>query len=818
MTLCGLCNEIGRLKFSPMVKNYLKIAIRSLMKHKVYAFLNIFGLTIGITCSLLIFLYVQDEVTYDSNHSQSENIYRVSCEYFLPNDGGAEKWAVASDVVAQFFVKDYPEIEASVRFKKNQNVVVERPNSNNRFYENIVYADSNVFELFDFPLLAGDENLALQQPNTAVISQEVAEKYFGKRDVIGETLSLPDNNLQVQITGILAPIPSNTHLQFDFLVSFETLRAANRVNTSWWSFGTHTYLKVTPGTDPVELEEKIKRISANYILQQETGSGYRQEYFLTALGDIHLKSNYRSEFEANGNESYVYIFSSVGLFILIIACINFMNLSTARSVSRAKEVGLRKVVGAHRKHLISQFLSESIFMAFVALLLSVGLILLALPILNTFTDKGMTFNPIENPALGLTLFGITFFVGILSGSYPALVLSSFKPTQTLKGSFKTSGKGTVLRKGLVIVQFLISIGLIISTLVVFSQLSHMRDLELGFEKERMIFIPTRFGAGTTETFAVLKDKLEQFPEINGASLSSRVPGKELGNNVVRLGWDQNADWSDMRFLAVDYDFLKVYDLELVAGRGFDESFGTDVNEGFILNEAGVNRLGFESAEAAIGEQLGWQNKQGRVIGVLKDFYFMSVQNAVEPFIMPMSGTRAPGYLSVRVESSNFRNVINRIESTFLEVMPNRIFEYSFLDEDFDRQYTAEEKFSSVFTFFAIIAIVIACLGLYGLAAFTAQQKIKEIGIRKVLGATEAGVVLLLSKDFIKLVLVSFIIAAPAAYFLMESWLKDFAERVRVGASVFLIAAGISIFIAVATVSYQSVKAALTNPIKALRHE
>lgn len=800
-----------------MVKNYLKIAIRSLLKNKVYAFLNIFGLTVGITCSLLIFLYVQDELTYDQNHSGADDIYRLSCEYFLPNDGGSEKWAPISAYVAQYFVNDYPEILESVRFQRNTNIVVQKVGDTDRFYETVVYADSNVFNVFDYKLLEGDPKTVLKQPNTVVVTEEIAQKYFGKTDVLGETLEFPDNQYQLKITGVLDEIPSNTHLKFDVLVSFETLRAAGRVSPTWWNFNTHTYIKTSPGVDPVALEQKVKRISANYILNQETNSGYRQEYFLTSLKDIHLRSNVRSEFEANSQESYVYIFSSVGLFILVIACINFMNLATARSVNRAKEVGVRKVVGAFRKHLISQFLSESIFIAFVALILSIGLVLVALPQLNAFTNKELVFDPIGNSSLGFALLGITLFVGVVSGSYPAFVLSAFKPTQTLKGSFKTSAKGTVLRKGLVVIQFLISIGLIISTLVVFSQLNYMRDLELGFEKERIIFIPSRFGAGTNEGFQVLKDRLEQMAEIKGVALSSRVPGKEMGNNVVRLGWDQNAEWSDMRFITVDYDFLSVYELELTAGRGFDRDFGTDSNEAFILNEAGVNRLGFASAEEAIGKQLAWRNRQGRVIGVLKDFYFMSVQNAIEPFIMPMQqGT--PGYLSARVETANFANVLNRIELTFREVMPNRIFEYSFLNQDFDQQYRNEERFSSVFTFFAIIAILIACLGLYGLAAYTAQQKVKEIGIRKVLGATEAGVVILLSKDFIRLVLVSFVIAAPAAYFLMDGWLKDFAERTAIGPGIFLIAVGISLLITVLTVSYQSIKAAVTNPIKSLRYE
>ena len=800
-----------------MVKNYLKIAVRSLLKNKVYAFLNIFGLTIGITCALLIFLYVQDELTYDQNHKQADNIYRVGCEYFLPNDGGSEEWAPISGYVAQYFVQDYPEILESVRFRKASNIVVQKEGSTNRFYQNIVYADSNVFKVFDVPLLKGDTETALKDPYTVLVTEEVAMRYFGSTDVVGETLELPDNQFQLKVTGLLAPMPDNTHLKFDILASFETLRAAGQVSTAWWNFNTHTYLRVVPGTNLEALEDKIRRISANYILDQETGSGYRQEYFLTALKDIHLNSKVRGEFETNGNLSYVRIFSFVGVFILVIACINFMNLATARSVNRAKEVGVRKVVGAFRKHLIAQFLSESIFMACLSLLLSVGLVLITLPQLNAFTGKALVFNPIENSLLGIALVGIAVFVGLLSGSYPAFVLSAFRPTQTLKGSFKTSAKGAVLRKGLVVLQFLISISLIISTLVVFNQLNHMRDLDLGFEKERVIFIPSRYGAGTSEGFSVMKDRLEQFPEINGVTLSSRVPGKEMGNNVVRLGWDQNADWSDMRFITVDYDFLDVYDLELVAGRGFSEDYGTDRDEGFLLNEAGVNRLGFASAEEAIGKQLAWQRRQGRVIGVLKDFYFMSVQNEIEPFIMPMQHNN-PAYLSARVETKNFNEVINKIEATFNEVMPGRIFEYSFLNQDFNDQYENEERFSNVFTFFAIIAILIACLGLYGLAAFTAQQKIKEIGIRKVLGATEKGVVFLLSRDFVKLVMLSFVIAAPLAYFLMNSWLKAFAERTTISAWVFILAAGLSLFIAVITVSYQSLKAAFANPIKSLRYE
>ena len=448
-----------------MLKNYIKIAIRSLLKQKAYAFLNVLGLTIGITCSLLIFLYVQDELTYDKNHEQADNIYRVSCEYFLPNDGGSEKWATISAYVAQFFVKDYPEIETSVRFLKNADQLVGRMSSTERFYQDIVYTDANVFEVFTYPLAEGNYNDALAEPYTAVISEAAALKYFGRTGgVIGEMLHIPEKDYQLKVTGVLAPVPSNTHLKFEVLASIKTLEVTDRIYETWWNFDAHTYLKLAGGTDPLALEKKLKRISANYILDQETGSGYRQEYFLTALRDIHLRSKVRGEYETNGNASYVYIFSFVGIFILVIACINFMNLATARSVNRAKEVGVRKVVGAHRSHLIGQFLGESILMAFISLLLSVALVIVLLPVLNGFVGKEMTFNPFENPWLLMVLLIIVAFVGLLSGSYPALVLSAFRPSESLKGSFKTSSKGSSLRKGLVIVQFFISIGLIICTL------------------------------------------------------------------------------------------------------------------------------------------------------------------------------------------------------------------------------------------------------------------------------------------------------------------------------------------------------------------
>lgn len=798
-----------------MIRNYLTIALRAIKKNKAYAFLNIFGLTIGITCSLIIFLFVYDELTYDHNHEKLKSIYRLNSGYYLPNDGGFEEYAVGGPVVAEMLVKDFPEIEQAVRLIPLNNKVLEIPGTNERTYETVIAADSNLFSMFSFPLLAGNPETALVEPRTLVLTESMAKKYFNRTNVVGETLYFPEDSLSFKITGVMADYPKNTHLKFDLIVSFETLKTIHFNLESWWMYAFASYLELKPGVDVEALGEKIKFISRKYIADQEDYSGYKQQYSLIPLGDIHLHSNVRSEIEPNSRASYVYIFLIIGIFILLIACINFMNLATARSAMRAKEIGLRKVAGAFREQLIGQFLSESVMMSVVAMLISLGLVYVLLPEVNDFTGKSLSL--VSNPVAGMALIAITLMVGLLAGSYPSFFLSAFRPIETLKGNFRTGAKGNLLRKSLVVFQFTISIFLISGTLIVYQHINYLRNIDLGFDKDRIVTIPTRNAAHAQQDFTVLKKELENVAGVNGVTLSSQVPGVEMGNNVVRIGWADDAAWSDMRYLAVDEDFLKVYGIDVVEGRGFNKEFPSDINEAFVINESAISRLGWSDAKEAMGKPLQWQNRKGRVIGVVKDFHFMSANVAIEPFIIIMNTPRSIGYLSAKI-NGNPMQVLDQIESKFSSTLNDKIFEYSFLDINFDQQYKTETKFMSIFTLFAGIAIAIACLGLYGLAMFTTEVKFREIGIRKVLGASTPGLIVLLVREFSVLVAIGFLVATPLAYLGMHEWLSSFPYKEDINPLIFLVAGLISIAIAVLTVGYQSIRAARISPVDALSNQ
>lgn len=800
-----------------MIRHYLIVAFRNLFKNPVYSFINIFGLSVGMACAIAIFLYVQDELTYDTNHENAENIYRLSCTYYLPNDAGQEDNATMGAGVAQHLVNDYPEILQSVRFRRHQNRIVQQSDGT-EYYETIYLADSNVFQLFTFPLIDGDASTALDEPFEIVLSREYAIKYFNRLDVVGEQLYFPEDSISFTVTGVLADIPQNTHLRFDMLASFQTLYETERYVEGWWNFGTYTYVELNPLSDPYEVGEKIKRISRNYIADQEESSGYYQEYFLQNLKEIHLNSDLRRELEANSKEAYVYIFSIIGLFILLIACINFMNLATARSTKRAKEIAIRKVSGAERQHLIAQFLGESILMSIIALIISVVFIFFILDAINDFTGKSLS---IVGQSSWVILGGILFFglfIGVAAGGYPALFLSSFHPSSVLKGSIYSTARGNVLRKLLVVFQFTISVFLIGGTFATNSQLKFMRNMSLGFDKEQTIYIPTRHTNTARQEFRALKNALDNESSIMATSLSSRIPGEEMGNNVVRLGWTDDAEWSDMRYIAVDHDFIPLYDLKLTAGRAFDENRPSDVNEAFILNESGAARLGWTNPEEAIGKELGWQRRKGKVIGVLNDFHFMSANQSIEPFIVVMNGERTPGYISIKVNGDDFQESIKIVQSIFASIMPNKLFEYSFLDEDFDRQYEAEERLMSLFSIFSTIAILIACLGLYGLASFIAEVKYKEIGVRKVLGASTLQLVFMLNKEFTILVGIAMVIATPLGYLAADSWIQSFPYQTDLNFFIFLVAGLVTLAVSWITVSYQSYKAASINPVKSIASE
>ncbi len=800
-----------------MIRHYLHVAFRNLFKNPVYSFINIFGLSIGISCAIAIFLYVQDEITYDSNHLNAENIYRTTCTYYLPNGAGQEDYALAGGGVAQHFVNDYPEILQSVRIRRRDDRIVLTPDGTEN-YETIHIADSNVFELFTFPLLYGDSRTALNDPFEIVLSQEYALKYFNKLDIVGEELFLPEDSISFTVTGVLEDIPQNTHIRFDMLASFQTLYETESYVESWWSFGTYTYIELIPSTDVNTLGEKIKRISANYIGESEESSGYYQEYFLQNLQDIHLQSDLRAEAEPNSKQAYVYIFTIVGVFILLIACINFMNLATARSAKRAKEIAIRKVSGAYKQQLMWQFLSESMLMSVISLFLSSILVLLILSEINAFTGKSLSLLDQSSAIIlgGILFFGL--FIGFLAGVYPALVLSSFQPASTLKGNFHSSGKGNILRKVLVVFQFTISIFLIGGTFATSSQLNYMRNLSLGFDKEQTVYIPSRYTNTARQDFTSLKNALENESGVVEASLSSTIPGKSMGNNVVRIGWSEDAEWSDMRFISVDFDFASLYSLELAAGRDFDINIPSDVNESFLLNASGAARLGWTNPEDAIGKELGWRDRSGRIIGVLEDFHFMSANQSIEPFIMVMNGERAPGYISIKLAGTDIQESLKTIRSKYSEIMPNKIFDYSFLDEDFNEQYIAEERFMSLFTIFSTIAILVACLGLFGLASFVAEAKFKEIGVRKVLGASTTQIMFMLNREFSILVGVSMIIAIPASYFASSGWIQSFPYQANLSILIFVFAGILALIVSWVTVSYHSFRAASVNPVESIASE
>jgi putative ABC transport system permease protein len=804
-----------------MLKNYFKIALRSFQKHKGYAALNLLGLTIGITSALMVFLFAYDEFTYDHYHKKAASIYRLNGAYHLPNNGGFEQYAAAGPVVGEMLVKDFPEVKQVVRIRRIGDRMVETPETHDRVYETIFAADSNIFRMFTYKFLQGDPDKALLDPQSIVITRNVAMKYFDRVDVAGESLFFPEDTMAFEITGVIENYPSNTHLKLDIITSFETLRTLGVNFDSWWNYSFYNYLELGDKVDPKELTEKIKFISRKYIADQEDNSGYKQEYSLTSLKDIHLYSNLRSEIEPNSKAAYAYTFLLVGIFIILIACINFMNLATARSAMRAKEVGVRKVSGAFRSQLIGQFLSESIMMVVLSTLLSIVLAIALIPQLNDLTGKFLSTTILGNPVLWLLLGGMSLFVGLLAGSYPSFFLSMIRPVETLKGNFRSSSRGNLLRKTLVVFQFSISIILISGTMVVYQHLEFLRSINLGFEKEKTLVIPSRFAAHADSDYKVLKDELKSIQGVTAASLSYRVPGKEMGNNVVRLGWDEKAAWSDMRFLAMDHDFVSLYDLELIAGRSFDESFPSDVEEAFMLNESGMRRLGWKDPQEAIGQKLAWQDRKGYVIGIVKDFHFMSANVAVEPFIMVMNKPWSVGYLSLKLTPTRRGDpaqILDRIRNKFNEVLPDKIFEYYFLDEEYDKQYKAEDRFMNVFTLFAGIAIFIACLGLYGLAMFTAEQKFKEIGIRKVLGASAFSLVYLQVRSFVTLVLIAFVVSIPVAYLSMDKWLQSFPLREEITPTIFILSGLMSVVIAWITVSYQSIKAANVNPVKSIAQE
>lgn len=793
-----------------MIKNYFKIALRNLWRHRGFSFLNIAGLAIGLAASFLILLYVAFELSYDNFHTKGDDIYRVVADIKTPSevlDIDKPAWAVPP-----VLENDFEEIEATVRILNLGPLV---RNGNIKYQEtNMVAADSEFFNVFDFKLLQGNPDNVLKEPYTIVLSETTARKYFGNQNPIGQTLLVSDDNLVVRVTGIMADIPENSHIRPELVQSLSTFTESlnPEINTQWGNYGPAAYILLNSNTNPKELESKFPE-----FMKRNNGEGMESsQMFVTLLlepfKDVYLHSTRGGN--GNGSITNVYVFSIVALFILLIACINFINLTTARSVERAKEVGIRKVIGAGKRQLGLQFIGESVIISLLAFILSVVFIALFSPLFNDMAGKAISDGIFTNPENLLTLFAISLVIGILAGIYPALVLTSFKPVSVLKGSFSTSTKGTLLRKGLVITQFTISIALIIGTIIIYNQMRFMRNQELGFNKEQTVVLEINPSPAQTS----LKLTLDNLPGVLATSLGSAVPGGE--NNGAyseienKVGEMQVANL-DAYF--VDHDYISQFDFKVVAGREFSRDFVTDSTQAMIVNEKAVQLLGYSSPEEAIGAKYSQWGSEGEIIGVVKDFHFKSLQQNIPPLTIRME-PRDTDIISVKISPDNMQQTLASIESSWQNLVPDTPFSYYFLDEFFDRQYRSEERFGNLFLYFASLAILISCLGLLGLAAYSTLQRKREIGIRKVIGSSVFGIVNLLAKDFLKLVGIAFLIASPIAWFLMNSWLEDFAYRIDIQLWIFGLAGASALLLALATVSFHAIKASLANPVKSLRTE
>ncbi|SEN48713.1 putative ABC transport system permease protein [bacterium A37T11] len=790
--------------------NYLKIAWRNLWKSKAFSFINIMGLTVGLTASFLIFLFVSFELSYDTFHTKADRIYRLVSDIRTPTEtinSGGPAWAVPPNVI-----HDFAEVKAFVRFNKTDFIAKK---GDIKFKEDAcAFVDSAFLSVFDFRLLEGDRRTALKEPSSIVLSQTAARKYFGNENPVGQTMLIGQEEILVTVTGVMADMPENTRLKADMLVSMTTLTEKLRpgLDGQWGNYGAEAYLLLKDGVNAKALQAKFP----DFLEKRNGGEMKQRQMFVTLLleplNEVYLYSTRNGS--NTGNIRNVYIFSVIAVFILLIAAFNFINLTTARSAERAKEVGIRKVVGAYRMQLVKQFMGDSVFLCLIAFLLSVGLLLVLLPLFNHLAGKTICTGIFSNPGYIGILFIAAVGVGLLAGMYPALVLSGFRPVSVLKGRFATGIRGIFLRKALVIVQFTISIALIFGTIVVYYQMRYMRNQDLGFAKDQTLVVDTQENP-SREAF---RQALTHIPAVKATALSGSVPGggyagaySEIENRVGDL------QVANLNLFFVDYDYLGLYAMKLVAGRGFSRDFGTDSTQAMVLNEAAVKMFGYHSAGEAIGRRFKQWGREGKIIGVVKDFHYQGLQGKIEPLTMRIEPQELT-LVSAKVSAANLPVTLAAVEKAWKATVPNQPFTYFFLDEFFNRQYRGEEQFGRLFLDFAVLAIFISCLGLFGLASYSTTQRVKEIGIRKVLGASVPSIAKMLSSDFIRLVLIAMAISLPIAWWAMHRWLDDFAYHIPIQWWVFVAAGLTAMVIAVATVSWQAIRAAVANPVSSLRNE
>ncbi|HLF35642.1 MAG TPA: ABC transporter permease, partial [Cyclobacteriaceae bacterium] len=778
-----------------MLNNLIKISFRNLINGKFYTLINVLGLTLGISCSLFLLFFVLDELSYDRFFDKGKDIYRVVTH--ITETDNQFTWSVAQIPFAPAAKRDYPEVDQYVRINQAGRLMFKK-GEDNLYEENIAYSDSVIFQVFSFQFLSGDRVTCLYEPNSIVLTRDLAMKYFDKVDAAGETLE--GEGQRYKVTGVIENIPKNTHLRdLEGFISYNTLQDFRREG-SWGNFGVATYL-YTPGlSDPSAFQEKVQQIYDKYCAEIFKPFGVSFKYELQNIPDIHLYSKAAGEAGTNGDISYVYIFSAVAFFMLLIAGINYMNLATARSMRRAREVGVRKIMGSSRKQLIAQFLTESVILTITATLISILIVILLLPWFNNLLDKGISPAIFLQREILLALLGIALILGIISGSYPAFFLSSFKSVNVLKSNSSGSSRSgsPVLRKALVILQFAISVTMITSTWLVYDQLGYLRTADLGFSKENIIRI-NLLNREMTQKYPVLRDELKKIPAVVEVGTAGTSPGQGIGKNLMYVENDKG-EMVDrgIDLYAVDYDYVPALGMRIVEGRNFSRDIPSDTARAVLVTESMAKRMNWESAigkKFNLGSSL--EAPQAEVVGVVKDYHHRSLYDIIEPILFLLRENN--GIVHIKISGNNIKETITEVENAWKNVYPGRPFEFRFLDEEFDEQYKNDQMRGTIFSVFSIITITIACLGLLGLASYTTEQRTREIGIRKVVGASVNDILMMISKDFVLLVLIAIIVSVPVAWMSMEKWLQNFAYRIDIGYLTFILAALAALFITFITI-------------------
>ena len=798
-----------------MFQNFIKIVLRNIKRQKGYTFINLTGLALGMACCLLIVLYIHSELSYDRYHEHAEQIFRVNTRLEIQQTN--LNIASSNHPLGPSLARDYPEVLESVRFRPVYDRTMIEIEDRQFFEDDIMLADNTVFDVFSFKFIRGDRENALARPYTVVLTESAAERLFGSTDPVDKTLRF-DNSTTYTVTGIMEDVPPNSHFTFDMLCSFETYYQNNEAIRERWlgDLNNFTYLLLRDPADAAKIDSILPGLVDKHMGRILKAVGGTVEFNLQPMTQIHLNSGVEGEISGQSDMAYVYIFAAVAAFILMIACFNFMNLSTARSAKRAREVGLRKVLGSERKQLIAQFLNESLFHCMIALVIALALVFLALPLFRNLSGTALTVRFQDILWLVPAVFGFVLITGFAAGSYPAFFLSSFQPIRTIKGNLRQGKQKSLFRSILVVVQFAVSITLIIGTIVILNQLRFMKSTHLGFNKEQVLVLQIR-DQTIRDSLDVIRSELKKTPGVIDLAASSHVPSRGARRNAVQPDGFQYDESQMVAIMSADPGFLPVMGIELASGRNFDNLHATDDQRTYLINETAARRFGWDDPVGKTILELDGRKEPSKIVGVVKDFHFLSLRMELEPVLIEYNPS-AFGFISLRIQPTNISQTLGNIEKTWKRLDPTGALDYFFLDQSFDSQYRSEDRLSTLFSYFTFFAIFIACLGLFGLAAYSVEQRTKEIGIRKVLGSSFSNVIFLLSKEFVRWVLLANIIAWPLAYYAMHTWLQDFAYRTALNVQPFVISAAAALLIAFLTISYQSVKAALSNPVDALRNE